>query len=175
MSNRKVTLEFDIADLPMLAGALRTAACEAMMERRPGAQERLNSYRKTIDALIPDGARVFDGLTWSEVCIALDGAATYAVGFEEWGYDWKQESGVGGKYGRILVVVGERCFSSTDYKHYRDGDALEVVASLMHQMAPLDCHRIPINDAKAAHLMPCPVAKQASDHDDDRDHPGWNP
>lgn len=173
VSNRKVTLEFDVADLPMLAESLRTTACEALLENRPHARERIDRYRKMIDALIPDGARVFDGLTWSEICVEFNGAPDYAVGFEEWGYEWKKD-GVGGTYGRIFVIVGSRRFSSADYKHYRDGDVLEVVASLVHQMAPLECRRIPIDDTKASHLRPRPVSKPDRDHADDQG-PTWNP
>jgi hypothetical protein len=170
MTNRKVTLEFDVADLPMLADSLRTTACEAMMEGRPGARKRIKAYRQAIDALIPEAARVFDGLTWSEICLALADARHYQVGFEEWGYEWKKDGSGGGTYGRIYVVVGDKRFGSHDYKHFRI--SLAAVADLVHQMAPLDCSRRAVEDTKARHLRPRPAP--APGFDDDRER-GWKP
>src|SRR3546814_20316368 len=67
----KVMLEFDASDLPMLAEALGLARNTAMMNGQPVAQKRLETLRKMVDAMIPAGARLFDGEVWSEICLAM--------------------------------------------------------------------------------------------------------
>lgn len=151
--NRKVTLEFDRGDLPMLASSLRTTIAEAMMSNRPRAKERAERIRASIEALIPPPAKIFDGITWSEICIALDGAATFSVGFEHWGYQWNKESGSREK-GRIYVAVGGRAWGTRGTDNPRDGGLIEQVRDLVAEMAPLDCVHVPVADTKARHLMP---------------------
>lgn len=175
MTNRKVTLEFDVADLPMLADSLRTTICEAMISERPRAKARAERYRTMIEALVPEPARVFDGMTWSDICIALEGAGSYSVGFEQWGSDWSRESG-GRVYGIIYVAIGGRRWSSHDTRNVRGSGALEAVRELVATMAPLDCVHVPVEDTKARHLMPAPAAAPKADSDDYDDyHRGWNP
>jgi hypothetical protein len=167
MSNRKVILEFDVADLPMLAAALRTTACEALMCGRPGARERIDAYRSAIEKMIPEPARIFDGLTWSEICLALNGATSYSVRFEEWGYHSESRS----KYGMIYVSIGNKRYGSHDFRNLRD--TLDTVQELVAAMAPLDCTHVPVEDSKARHLMPVPRPQRTEP--DDEPARTWNP
>ncbi|MGY3582331.1 hypothetical protein ACVIGB_000745 [Bradyrhizobium sp. USDA 4341] len=151
MTNRKVTLEFAETDLPMLADALRTAITVAMMTGTPAAQKRLEHYRKIMDAMIPEGARIFDGTRWSEICMALGEAKSFGVGFEKWGWDSK------GQYGAVFVTVGKYCWRSKDYHNYRDTGILDTITSLLEDIAPLDAVRIKVEDTLARHLQPRPT------------------
>lgn len=177
MTNRKVTLEFDVSDLPLLANSLRTTTCEALISDRPRAKARAEQYRRAIEDLIPEPARVFDGLTWSEICIALEGANSYSVGFEHWGYDFSKESGSRSQ-GLIFVAIGDRRWSSRDHHILRDDGTIESVRGLVGEMAPLDCVHVPVADTKARHLMPIPTSASVAApirYDDDDYDRGWNP
>ena len=147
MTNRKVLFELSEFDLPLLAEALRTAACTAMMTGNPQAQKRLDTYRATLDALIPEAARVFDGACWADICMALADSKSYSVEFERWGWDHN----TGGKYGSIYVAVGKKRWRSHDYRNYPDKGHVDAVKSLLQEIAPLDAVRIEVEDTLARH------------------------
>lgn len=173
MTNRKVMLEFSEFDLPLLAEALRTAACTAMMTGNPQAQKRLDTYRAALDALIPKAARMFDGACWSEICMALADSRTYSVEFERWGWDHT----TGDKYGSIYITVGNSRWRSHDYRNYPGRGDVDAVKSLLQEIAPLDAVRIEVEDTLARHLMPQPPSAPMPEPNDRyyEDDPGFGP
>src|SRR3546814_15586650 len=99
----KVMLEFDASDLPMLAEALGLARNTALMNGQPVAQQRLETLRRMVNAMVPAGARIFDGEVWSEICLALYDGGDWKVSIHR--HSWR------GKYrheGYILVSVGHK-------------------------------------------------------------------
>jgi hypothetical protein len=155
MTNRKVSLEFAETDLPLLADALRTAACTAMMTGNHAAQKRLDSYRTAVNALIPEPARVFTGASWSEICMALGNSKTYSVGFEEWGWD------KAGKYGVIHVTIGNQRWRSDDYKHYPANGTIDAVIAALDAVAPMDCIHVAVENTLAPQRRPHAPAANA--------------
>lgn len=175
MTNRKVRLEFAETDLPLLAAALRTAACAALATGNHQALKRLDEYRAVIDTMIPAAARIFEGACWSEICMALGDSKTYGVGFEKWGWNEKD-----GKYGVIRVVVGDKCWQTSDYRNFPSKGGIDAVKSLLEELAPLDATRIEIEETLARHLRPIPVQPAKAQRDDFQDddelnHRGFNP
>ena len=164
MSNRRTTLDIPLGDVPMLASALRTAICTAMMDQKPDAQRRLETYRAQLEAIIPAPARVFGGNSFAEICEALETAETFGIEFEEWGWDPGDGKGRSkGKYGRINVVIGDRKWRSHDYKNYRDGGTIEALATLLEEFSPLgvSCTRLADTEASHRRPMPAPATKES--------------
>jgi hypothetical protein len=155
MTNRKVSLEFAETDLPLLADALRTAACIAMTTGNHAARKRLDSYQAAIKALIPEPAQVFTGASWSEICMVLAESKTYSVSFEEWGWDKD------GKYGAIYVSIGNQRWRSDDYKHYPAKGTVDAVIAVLETIAPLDCVHVAVEDTLPFHRRPHPPAANA--------------
>lgn len=75
----KFTIEYDIADLPMVVHALAIARNTAMMCGHTVAKERLEHLRKIVDGLVPPAARVFDDQVWCEICLAIYDSPEWSV------------------------------------------------------------------------------------------------
>jgi hypothetical protein len=136
---RKVTLEFDVCDLPMLAHAMAIARNTALMCSAPKAKARAEEIRQQFEALIPEAARVFDdgfGFSWSEIGQALltheGDDVSVAVEPPDWRKDrWWDEKGY------IVVRVGAKSWKSEDNRHPVGGDAVKAVAALVEELRPL--------------------------------------
>jgi hypothetical protein len=163
MTNRKVTLDFDISDLPLLTAGMRTAAAEAMMENKPRAKERLQLLRERIMAIVPEPLHIFGGLTLGEICIAVSESKTWAVGFEKWGYKWDRTGNAGGDHGYVIVYADGRGWKSRENQHLRDGGIIDKVAEAVSAIAPLDSVRMGVEDTLPWHLQPASAPKAAAD------------
>lgn len=134
----KVSLEFDVTDLPMVADAFSIARNTAMMCGRPVAKERLERLRQAVEALVPEPARVFDGEVWAEIGAALSTAARWSLAVER--PDWR------GSYyrtGWLVVTVDGKRWKSDGSEHSAAGPEAAAVAALLAELAPVGCERDP--------------------------------
>jgi hypothetical protein len=85
-SNRTVSLQFSVGDLPMICHAFKIARATAMLCHNKIAEKRLEEYVKMVDALIPEEARLFDTEEWAEICICIANCKEWSVtiGSPEW-------------------------------------------------------------------------------------------
>lgn len=133
----KRTLEFDVMDAPMLAAALRLAACTAMMCGHKDAQKRLDQYRDVVAQLVPPEAKLFDEECWAEIGMALADAPTFEVSIRATRWDpkpsrWSQ--------GKIVVTIGKRSWENDRIQRYAPGDpTFKAVFDVLQQLAPIDC------------------------------------
>jgi hypothetical protein len=142
-NRRKVTFEYDITDLPAIAHAFAIASTTAMMTGNPLAQKRFAELKNMVDALIPEGARVFDGEDWCEIGICLKSAKQYGVCFESWG--WHSEKG---QTGRIYVQIDGRSWPSSNVDVPKNGPGIAAVSEVLKDLAPLNAEWIDIPDKK---------------------------
>lgn len=134
--NRR-TLEFDLADAPMLARALSVGACTAMLDGRKDAQRRLETYRDLVAQMVPAEADLFDEEVWAEMGMALAKGGSWSVGVTQapWDKRWLGS-------GPICVKVGRREWLSQGIDRYRiDAPEIEAVAGVIADLAPMDSVR----------------------------------
>jgi hypothetical protein len=132
----KGTLEFDIADAPMLVHAMSIAACTAMMCGHKDAQKKLDAYKKVFAQFAPPEAAFFDEETWAEMGGALLTAKSFHVTVTEpkWNRNhwWSQ--------GYIEVTIDDRRFGGGAANQIkRGGPEIEAIHNALAQLAPLDC------------------------------------
>ena len=132
---RMRTIEFDEADAPMLAAAMRLAGATCMAYGAPQAKarERFKHYRTLFMAFAPPEASLFqEEETWCEIAIAMDDAPTFSV-------EWKRDSYLYEGKGRIVVRVGNRAWE-TGHERVEES-ATELLAAALARMAPSGCER----------------------------------
>lgn len=132
----KATLEFDIADAPMLVHAMQIAACTAMMCGHKDAQKKLDAYKQVFAQLAPPEAKFFDEEEWAEMGLALLTAASYHVTIAEpkWhrGHWWST--------GFIQVNIDDREFSGSAASQLKRGAAeIEAIFKALGELAPIGC------------------------------------
>jgi hypothetical protein len=125
----KVSFEFDVTDLPMLAHALMIARNTAMMCGNKQAEARLESLRECVDALIPEGALVLDAFDWAEIGMALPKAQEVEVRIDKasWRGSWYRE-------GHITVDVDGKTWSTNCSSFFPDGKEIEAVREVIGQL-----------------------------------------
>lgn len=135
----KRSIEFDLADAPMLMAAVRLAACQAMMSQHKDADKRLRQYQEMFAQFVPPEAERFDEETWAEIGMALLAAKTYRVTIEpkRWDKDWWYE-------GDLVVYVDGRRFRADKggINHYvKKGDAgpPQALHDALKELAPMEC------------------------------------
>lgn len=135
MSNgrNKVTIEYDVTDLPMIAHAFLLAGNRAMMSGAPEAEARLRVLEQTIQAMIPEEARLFHALHWAEIGTALEAGSEWKVEFVETEGVWTRQI----RNGHILVTVGDKVYRS-EKQVSANSPALEAVTNLLNDLAPIE-------------------------------------
>lgn len=136
---RKLVLEFDEMDAPMILHALRIGATTAMMCGHPDAKIRLNKYCEFVKQFIPPAAQLFGEEEWGEIGIAMDGQTEFTVFLAP--LTWRETEYWNPKYseGQIVVRVGRRAWRSND-SNFRQGDErVQLVLDTLNQLAPMDC------------------------------------
>ena len=124
------SLEFDIADAPMLRHAMSIAVATAMMCSGAQAQARLRYYQRKFTELCPPGyqhLRREEDL--SEIAIAMNDAPTWSIEFEA--RPWRDE-------GEAIIRVGSRSWSVWSISRPN----LEQLTSCINAIAPLSCMQI---------------------------------
>jgi hypothetical protein len=132
----KGTLEFDIADAPMLVHAMQIAACTAMMCGHRDAQKKLDAYKAIFQQFAPPEAKFFDEEEWAEIGMALMTAKTFHVTIAEprWNRSHWWSSGY------VQVIVDEREFSGAAGSDLKRGAAeIEAIYNALAQLAPMNC------------------------------------
>lgn len=133
---RMRTVEIDLADAPMLAGAMRLAAGTALMygHSQAKARERFQRYRAMFKELSPPEAFLFDNEEdWCEIAIAMDGAPDFEVTWEKGRWpDYDK--------GHACVRVGDRAW------HIRretiTAERSEAIGAALEDIAPMTCVRV---------------------------------
>jgi len=130
----RVAFEFDATDLPMIVHAFAIARNTAMMCGHDGAKRRLEELRQAVDALVPEGARVFDGEVWCEIGMALRDAKAWTVGIalDSWSRSYERT-------GRIGVRLGNTTWMSKASEYGAASPELQAVRELVRDLAPMDC------------------------------------
>ena len=132
---RTKTIEIDVADAPMLAGAMRLASATALMygAEQENARLRFQRYRDVFLELSPPEAALFrDEEAWAEIAVAMDAAPSFRV-------DWKEGSWPHRDRGTATVAVGTRVWTTNAAPATRE-DA-ERLAKALEEIAPLSCVR----------------------------------
>lgn len=136
----KRTMEFDLADAPMLMAAVRLAACTAMMCGHKAADKKLRVYQQFFTQFLPEAAARFDEEAWAEIGMALLDAKEFRVTIEpkrwerdrSWWYD-----------GVLTVYVGTKRFEADKgakpYIRRGDDDAPRALYEALVELAPMDC------------------------------------
>jgi hypothetical protein len=137
---RMRTIEFDEADAPMLAAAMRLAAGTALTygEAQARARQRFKHYRELFLQFAPPEAAMFqDEETWCEIAIAMDHADCFEVAWEKGRWpDYGQ--------GRATVTVGRRAWA-TGYSVKVSREDSVRLATALSEMAPIGCElRTPV-------------------------------
>lgn len=133
----KRTLEFELADAPMLAHALQIEATTAWMSRKHDVKNRLMMYHALIEKNVAKAALLFDGEDWAEIGMALRNAETFMVTIEK--RSWEESFNTW--YGGVLVVlIEERRWCADTFTPFLPGapEVLTVHAALS-EIAPMDC------------------------------------
>lgn len=131
---RMRTIEFDEADAPMLAAAMRLAAGTALMYggRQEKARERFQYYRQLFLQIAPPEAAMFrDEEDWCEIAIAMDDATSFDVAWKEGEWPHRDQ-------GRATVIVGDRVWE-TGYGNSVTREDSVRLARVLAEMAPLGC------------------------------------
>lgn len=131
-NRNKVTIEFDIADLTIIADALMIGRNTAMMYSNKVAEKRMERLREMFETLAPKEAQYFGRHDFTELCIALRGAKVWDVEFEsKWGY-----------FDCIIVTIDDKKWK-TDCRDIKRGDGkLEEIVEFMEEFAPLSAERL---------------------------------
>lgn len=136
----KRTMEFDLADAPMLMAAVRLAACTAMMCSHKDADKKLRVYQKMFEQFVPACAARFEEEVWAEIGMALLNAESFRVTIEprSWERDrtWWYE-------GVLTVYVGKKRFEAgrgiSAYVKRGDDEAPKALYEALTELAPMDC------------------------------------
>lgn len=143
---RMRTIEFDEADAPMLAAAMRLAAgtCLTYGERQAKARARFQHYRRLFLDLAPREAALFrDEEDWCEIAIAMDTADFFEV-------SWMKGEWPDYDKGRAIVRVGDRSWQ-TGYSTAVTQEASIRLTVALGAMAPVNCElRIPVETDEQA-------------------------
>lgn len=136
------TLEYDVADAPMIAEALMLAVTRAMIGGTKDAMKRMKAYEDFVLQMVPEPVRIFDACEWAEMGMALSTAKTWGVGLihREWEDGWRGD-------GPIAVYIDDQLWRSEGGRvgGYREGEPLiEQVAAVLADLAPMDCERVDI-------------------------------
>jgi hypothetical protein len=136
MSNRKINLQFDEADLPMLVQYLNLGATTAHMCGSENASRRMDQLKEMIENLIPRSLRLFEGEQFYEMATALSKAATWSIVTEyeiSWSYKDKIIQG-------FTVVVDGTEFSTGYVPKDKRGDlpSPEQMFETLNRFASLD-------------------------------------
>lgn len=132
---RMRTIEFDEADAPMLAAAMRLASATALMygASQERARERYQHYRRLFMQFAPPEAALFrNAQDWCEIAIEMDTAPDYEL-------IWTACRWPDHRNGTVAVRVGRRTWR-TDAEPMPRED-MEKLAAALDAMAPLSCTR----------------------------------
>lgn len=136
----KRTLEFDVADGPMLMAAVRLAACTAMMCSHRDAEKKLRVYQQMFAQHVPAAAARFDEETWAEIGMALMAATSFHVTIlpKRWERDrsWWRE-------GALAVTIDGATFLGdhgvSPYVKRGDDAPPQALCEALQELAPMDC------------------------------------
>jgi len=141
MTNNRLkrTLEFDLADAPMLVGALSIAACTAKMCGFSKAAERLREYQKLVKEFSPPASDLFDDEAWAEIGMELSSAKTFKVTIDK--LRWEQGEFNHWSGGAIVIEIGERrWYDRRMCDRFKPGAVeVEAVCRALQEIAPMDC------------------------------------
>ena len=130
MTNKKITFEFQLSDLPMLADAMMIAGNTAMLCSNPVAQKRCDEIRNMIAEHIPAAALLMDGEEWVEIMACLNKSSKWNVYLS--GNRWS--------YARYYTIaIDDKTWKS---KRWADKDTntvalIEGLIEVLYEMAPL--------------------------------------
>jgi len=137
-NRHKVTVEFELSDLAMVADAFMIARNTAMMCGNAKAQERLEQLRRMIDEMVPKEARIFNRYCWSEIGMALRTAKQWRVCIvkSNWRRRWETT-------GYLGVEVDGRGWHSKEIGYSMQSAAFTAVGAVLDGLAALDAERLP--------------------------------
>ncbi len=124
------TLEYDIADAPMLRHAMSIAVATAMIGGGGQSQARLRYYQRKFAELCPPGyqhLRREEDL--SEIAIAMNDASDWSIEHKK--RSWSDE-------GEAIIRVGHQTWSVWNITTAH----LEQLASCIDTISPLGCRRM---------------------------------
>lgn len=129
---RLKTLQYDEADAPMLASALRLGANVAFCGQNDGARARMKQYARAVMEHVPPEADFFNMQdVWSEIMMAIDASPSFEVRWKRADYGVK---------GTAEVVVGKRSWRTDLGSVTKDG--AEALGDALERLAPMECVRI---------------------------------
>ncbi len=133
MSNhpRTISFEFDIADLAMMAHALRIQRNCQLGTPNHIARDRADAIAKQLAAAAPTVSRHFDDAVFCEMVIAVYETPEPTVEIERpswrtWGSD-----------GFITVTAGDRKYRSANSDHIPDSPALAEIRDFVAEISPI--------------------------------------
>ncbi len=129
----KVTYEFDLADLPMIAQAFLISGNTQMMCGHGAAKNRMYELMQQIEEKIPAGARIFDDGAWFEIVTALYSAKTWSVGITV--PDYRKNSFW--VRGHITVSVDGKSWRTTEMGYEKGAKEIDQVREALQALAPL--------------------------------------
>ena len=133
MSNhpRTVSIEFDIADLAMMAHALRIERNSQLGTRNDVARQRADTIATRLAAAAPRVSRYFDEAVFCELVVAVYETAEPIVEIER--PSWR----TWGKEGFITVTAGDRKYRSANSDHIPDSPALAEIREFIAEISPI--------------------------------------
>lgn len=133
MSNhpRTVSMEFDIADLAMMAHALRIERNSQLGTRNDVARQRADTIAKRLSAAAPTVSRYFDDAVFCELVIAVYETSEPTVEIER--PSWR----TWGSEGFLTVTAGDRKYRSANSDHIPDCAALGEIRDFIAEISPI--------------------------------------
>jgi hypothetical protein len=124
-------MEFNIADLAMMAHAMRIARNSQFGTRNHVARERADAIAKQIASAAPTVSRYFDDAVFCELVIAVYETPEPTVEIER--PSWR----TWGKEGFITVTAGERKYRSANSDHIPECAALGEIRDFIAEISPI--------------------------------------
>jgi hypothetical protein len=133
MSNhpRTISIEFDIADLAMLAHAMMIQRNCQLGTRNYIARERADAIAKQLAAAAPKVSRHFDDAVFCELVVAVYETPEPTIEIER--PSWR----TWGSEGFITVTAGERKYRSANSDHIPECAALGEIRDFIAEISPI--------------------------------------
>lgn len=146
--NRTVMIPVQVTDLPAVAHAfcIQAATCLG----NPGAVEKFRAYQKYVEAMIPEGAKIFSPEAWSQIGIELLNAKNVSVHFQD--RMWSRE----GMTGDVVISIDGKSQKSDAWDILRNDGRVDAVVALLKDLAPFECEVVLAPDRPREEPKPAP-------------------
>lgn len=130
------SIEFDLADAPVIAHALMIAANVAMMGQTEDSEARLRFYRDQFLAVAPPGHKHLKSEEHlCDIAIQMDQSPTWSI--HRMNERWSEK-------GYSIITVGEHAWETYNLTM----DEHEALSNCIASIAPLSCEKVEREDEK---------------------------